>query len=640
MNRTKQKKLMAAKGIVAAIFILVMIVCIWVFVVNCGERKINELLNLGNKYLEDMDYESAVLVFDQAISIDPKCEEAYLGKAQAQYALGQYEDAIATLQEGIAKVDDSSRLEEFLQQILEMEMSEETMEETVSESVEIKNAVEKELLLNYMEIVRFTDTQEPEIQLEILGDEGNEGKYTWESSATECVDVSATGLVICKSVEGTAMVYAKDEYGNRSKECTIYIYSPDRGITESESEIIKIRDYIGNEEKEQDYALRIEKKEGIETATVDVLGKNIYYSGDVAIPETLQFKGREMAITGISSRAFRWSDEMESIFIPATIENMGIREHETSNPFYFCTNLKEIRVDENNSFLKVEDGVLYSKDGKILYSYPAGKEDSSFILPKEVEKVCSGAFLGCKNLEEILVEEGNEHYESGGGALIEKEWKRLVAYPIGNGLTSYIVPDGVKNLDDNVFYYSNLEEIDCGSLEGIYDSAFRQCNMLKKLRGGENTIYISWNSDQSVEFEGFNDMKNLSSLYIPWSGKQDINEFTALESLRQLHLKMDGGSLDLHVLGNLSGLSSLEIAILDEVDDLSWLDGLDSLHSLYLLTKEFNVTDLEPLYSLDNLQSIHIVSQSTDRKELSPNMIQQIEKLKEQRPELYVDIWE
>ena len=123
MNRTKQKKLMAAKGIVAAIFILVMIVCIWVFVVNCGERKINELLNLGNKYLEDMDYESAVLVFDQAISIDPKCEEAYLGKAQAQYALGQYEDAIATLQEGIAKVDDSSRLEEFLQQILEMEMS-------------------------------------------------------------------------------------------------------------------------------------------------------------------------------------------------------------------------------------------------------------------------------------------------------------------------------------------------------------------------------------------------------------------------------------------------------------------------------------------------------------------------------------
>ena len=138
MNRTKQKKLMAAKGVVAAIFILVIIVCIWVFVANSGERKINELLNLGNKYLEDMDYESAVLVFDQVISIDPKCEEAYWGKAQAQYAAGQYEDAISTLKEVITRVDDSSRLENFLQQILN-EMTGNEKGETDSGRVEMKN---------------------------------------------------------------------------------------------------------------------------------------------------------------------------------------------------------------------------------------------------------------------------------------------------------------------------------------------------------------------------------------------------------------------------------------------------------------------------------------------------------------------
>lgn len=532
MNKTKQKKLMIVKYVVATVFILVLIAGISTTVGNAGQRKINELLNLGNKYLEDMDYEEAILAFDQAIAIDPKCEEAYLGKAQAQYALGQYEDAIATLEEGIVKVDDSSRLEIFLQQILK-EMTGEGNWETDTGSVEAEMSMKKALELNYVEIVRFADTQEPEIQLEILGDEGNEEKYTWESSVPKCATVSSTGLVACKPVEGTAMIYAVDEYGNKSKECIVRIYSSDSGAVENESETVRFKSNMGEEEA-PDYAVVVAEKEGVETATVDIFGENIYYSGDVTIPETLQFNGKEIPITGISGRAFRWSDQMDSIYIPATIEDMGVREHETSNPFYYCSNLREIRVDETSKFLKAEGGVLFSKDGKTLYSYPAGKEDSSYTLPKEVEKVCSGAFLGCKNLKEILVEEGNEYYESMDGAIVDKKREIMIAYPIGNGLTSYTVPDGVRYLDPDVFYSSMLEEIDCSTVEWIYDDAFRQCDRLERIRGGKNTTSIYWGLNKTVEFLGLSTMENLERLTISKKGlsSEMKNQIRELEEQR------------------------------------------------------------------------------------------------------------
>jgi len=63
----------------------------------------NPPLVLGEKFLNDLDYEQALLQFDQAIAIEPKNPRGYLGKADALLHLNRQVDAIQALTDG-AKV--------------------------------------------------------------------------------------------------------------------------------------------------------------------------------------------------------------------------------------------------------------------------------------------------------------------------------------------------------------------------------------------------------------------------------------------------------------------------------------------------------------------------------------------------------
>ena len=60
----------------------------------------NPALVLGEKYLFDLDYEQALLQFDQAIEIDPKNPRGWLGKADALLHLNRQGDAVQTLDAG------------------------------------------------------------------------------------------------------------------------------------------------------------------------------------------------------------------------------------------------------------------------------------------------------------------------------------------------------------------------------------------------------------------------------------------------------------------------------------------------------------------------------------------------------------
>lgn len=56
-------------------------------------------LDLGKRYVSEMDYENAVIAYEEALKIDPYCLDAYLGLSDAYMALGQPDKAIEVLQQ-------------------------------------------------------------------------------------------------------------------------------------------------------------------------------------------------------------------------------------------------------------------------------------------------------------------------------------------------------------------------------------------------------------------------------------------------------------------------------------------------------------------------------------------------------------
>jgi hypothetical protein len=83
--------------------------------------------------------------------------------------------------------------------------------------------------------------------------------------------------------------------------------------------------------------------------------------------------------------------------LPAGVTNIGMMT------FSDCNSLSSISVDANNKNFTAIDGVLYSKDQKTLLAYPAGKRDTSYIVPAGVTSIGDDAFQGCARLTSVTI---------------------------------------------------------------------------------------------------------------------------------------------------------------------------------------------------------------------------------------------
>lgn len=66
------------------------------FFTACASKAVNaaDKIELGQKYLTEMNYTEAVASFTEAIRLDPDNIQAYMGRAEAYLALGEYEKAL------------------------------------------------------------------------------------------------------------------------------------------------------------------------------------------------------------------------------------------------------------------------------------------------------------------------------------------------------------------------------------------------------------------------------------------------------------------------------------------------------------------------------------------------------------------
>lgn len=130
------------KGIIPIVIsiIVVLVVAaalIILFTINSSGKgdKLQEQLELGQKYLNELDYVQAIIAYETAIEIDPMSVDAYLGLANAYVAQGEYEKALEVLQSGY-NLNSSDVLNTMIQKVKDKirQDAEPVFEENISET--------------------------------------------------------------------------------------------------------------------------------------------------------------------------------------------------------------------------------------------------------------------------------------------------------------------------------------------------------------------------------------------------------------------------------------------------------------------------------------------------------------------------
>lgn len=174
--------------------------------------------------------------------------------------------------------------------------------------------------------------------------------------------------------------------------------------------------------------------------------------------------------------------------------------------FWYDYTLMVVEVGENNNAFKDVDGVIYSKDGKTVVWYPAGKpytyysipdgvtevapytfvcarNITQFIFPAGVEKIPPTAFLDCTALKHLTVDENNKYYSSEDEKILyNKDKTELVFYPPSNPTTTFSFVDGMTKIGDYACFgckFMYKAPIPEGVTEIGFD-AFKYCDWLRE----------------------------------------------------------------------------------------------------------------------------------------------------------------
>lgn len=88
------KKLEKAKS---GLFCLLLMLVALAVLTSCGSKAATatDKIELGQKYLTELNYTEAIASFTEAIKLDPNNIQAYMGRAEAYVALGEYDKALA-----------------------------------------------------------------------------------------------------------------------------------------------------------------------------------------------------------------------------------------------------------------------------------------------------------------------------------------------------------------------------------------------------------------------------------------------------------------------------------------------------------------------------------------------------------------
>lgn len=110
-NETTETAEAAGKGsrkklipLIAAAVVVLAAIAVGIGIYNTPANRISRQMDLGNRYLENEQYEEAILAFERVIAIDDRCVEAYAGAIEAYAGKGSQEELEAFYDRALAVV--------------------------------------------------------------------------------------------------------------------------------------------------------------------------------------------------------------------------------------------------------------------------------------------------------------------------------------------------------------------------------------------------------------------------------------------------------------------------------------------------------------------------------------------------------
>ena len=266
------------------------------------------------------------------------------------------------------------------------------------------------------------------------------------------------------------------------------------------------------------------------------------YSGNVVIPSSVTYDGKEYSVTGIDENAFFGCSGLTSVEIPNSVTSIG------GWAFRGCSSLTSAEIP--NSVTSIGYDAFYGCESL-----------TSVEIPSSVTSIDDNVFVGCSGLTKIVVANDNTAYDSRNNcnAIIETASNTLIA-----GCQNTIIPNGVTSIGEWAFYdCSDLTSVTIpSSVTTIGVGAFYNCPGLANIDvASDNTTYDSRNDCNAIIETASNTLiVGCQNTIIPNSVTSIGNHaFHGCSSLTSVEIPNSVTSIGDDAFNGCSGLTSVEI---------------------------------------------------------------------------------